>query len=434
MRSKLLFFSPIGKRGRASSRRFWLCGTIGLLALFGLLQPVSAKHNSQIDSVHREEQFPLMRPDGRALSVGFYVNDDDNSFPDLRRAAPHLDWLIPSWLTLEGPSLRLTSHIDEKVRRYVSSAKPDMSILPMVQNLSGGKWDGDGLAKLLADPKARGALIQNLKTFLDRNKFQGLTVDFEEVPPAAHPDLKLFLDGLREAFADRGYAIVLVVPIDNDDWPYETYADIADYLLLMGYDEHWSTGTPGSIAGQGWFKKALGKRMQTLDPTKTIVALGGYGYDWGEGAPATPLSFRAALLLARNSGANIVFDPKTLNPHFSFEDDGKRHDVWFLDGVTAFNEIHAADSYRPAGFAVWRLGSEDPSVWSVMDRPYGASAPKSLHYIGESRDMDLDHAGGILGTAAQPFRGERTFETDKDGNIVGEIFAEGPRSVESRNQ
>ena len=42
-------------------------------------------------------------PTGRPASIGFYVNDDDNSYPDLKRALPHLDWLVPSWMTLDGP-------------------------------------------------------------------------------------------------------------------------------------------------------------------------------------------------------------------------------------------------------------------------------------------------------------------------------------------
>ena len=228
--------------GRACSRTSFVCGTLGVIALFAFVQPVLARQLSQTNSVHRA---PLSRPGGRALSIGFYVNDDDNSFPDLKKVSPHLDWLIPSWLTLEGQNLTLGAHVDQTVLRYLDSAKPDMPILPMVQNYSGDKWDGDGLAKLLADARARSALIQDLKTFLDQNGFQGLTVDFEEVPPSAHPDLELFLRELRKAFADRSYAIILAVPIDDDGWPYETYANIVDYLLLMGYDEHWSTGSLG---------------------------------------------------------------------------------------------------------------------------------------------------------------------------------------------
>ena len=419
MRSKIVF---VDVRRRAFFRIFWACGALGFLAQFAFVQPVLARQLSQTNSVHCA---PLSRPGGRALSIGFYVNDE-NSFPDLKKVSPHLDWLIPSWLTLEGQNLTLRAHVDQTVLRYLNSAKPDMPILPMVQNYSGDKWDGGGLAKLLADARARAALIQNLKTFLDQNGFQGLTVDFEEVPPSAHPDLKLFLRGLRNAFADRSYAIILAVPIDDDGWPYETYVNIADYLLLMGYDEHWSTGSPGSIAGQSWFEKALNKRMRELDPAKTIVALGAYGYDWAEGGPAAPLSFQEAMLSAQGSKSDILFGLPTLNPHFSFvEDGGKRHDIWFLDGVTVFNEIHTADAYQPAGYALWRIGSEDPSVWSVMARPYGASVPGSLHYIGQSQDMSPEG-----GTEAQPRRGERTFETDNDGNIVGEVYLEGPESLQ----
>ena len=68
------------------------------------------------------------------------------------------------------------------------------------------------------------------------------------------------------------------------------------------------------------------------------------------------------MVAARDSSAKIQFDA-TNNPHFTYEeDDGTKHDVWFLDGVTAFNQIHAADPYQPAGYALWRLGTEDPTV------------------------------------------------------------------------
>ena len=396
-------FNPTGNRRRALFRILRFVGSVGQLALLAFVATpellsadlnetgVTLIHQRQVDVSQRSQNTLLSAPSGRALSIGFYVNYDENSFPDLKRVAPHLDWLIPSWLSLEGPDLALKSDIDDRVLGYLGSAKPDMPILPMVQNFSDDRWDGDGLARLLANPTARAALIQNLKTFVDQNRFQGLTVDFEEVPPSAHSNLKLFLQELSEVFADSGYTTVLAVPMDNDDWPYESYAKIVDYLLLMGYDEHWSTGEPGSIAGQGWFEKALDKRMRTLDPAHTIVSLGGYGYDWPDGHPANSLSFQKAVLSAREAGADIVVDPESLNPHFSFvEEDGKRHDVWFLDAVTAFNEIHAADPYQPAGYALWRLGSEDPSIWSVMGRPYGASAPEGLREAGETHGLQAE--------------------------------------------
>jgi peptidoglycan/xylan/chitin deacetylase (PgdA/CDA1 family) len=130
------------------------------------------------------------------------------------------------------------------------------------------------------------------------------------------------------------------------------------------------------------------------------------------------------VLSARDSEADIVFDPQTANPHFSFiEDDGNRHDVWFLDAVTAFNEIETGNSYRVAGYAIWRLGAEDPSVWSAMGQAYGISPPAGLDVIGTSQDIDFEGEGEMLRVGEKPAPGARTFEVDqKTGQIVDEVY------------
>ena len=370
----------------------------------------------------------LAIPDGRALSVGFYVDWDDNSYPALKRALPHLDWVVPGWLSLAGSNMDLRISVDDRVLSTIQDTKPNVAILPMIQNAVEGEWDGEGLAKLLADPTARAARIQQIVDFLGQYKLQGITIDFEDVPPSAQKNLEAFLTELNVAFAAHDYAIVLAVPFDDDNWPYATYADLVDFMLLMGYDEHWEEGTPGSIASQSWFEDTLDKRMQSLDPAHTIIAIGSYGYDWVQGDKASDLSFEEAVLSAKDSEAEITFDPETSNPHFSFiEDDGKRHEVWFLDGVTAFNEIHAADAYRPAGYAVWRLGSEDPTIWSVLQQNYGVQTPGALHRIGMSEDIDFEGEGELLRVGDAPAEGARTFEVDGDtGQIVDEKYSAVP--------
>ena len=306
----------------------------------------------------------------------------------------------------------------------IQETKPSVPILPMIQNAVEGKWDGAGLARLLANAEARKARIDDIVAFLQSNKFQGLTVDFEELPPSAQKDLRDFLSELSSALTSHDMAMVLAVPFDDDSWPYATYARIADYMLLMGYDQHWDQSAAGSIAGQDWFETILDKRMQELDPDRTIVAIGGYGYDWIKGHQTQELTFEEAVLSAKDSEAEIQFDPKTANPHFSFiEDDGNRHDVWFLDGVTAYNEIEAGDAYGVAGYALWRVGSEDPSVWSVLGQPYGAPPPDGLREIGTSQDIDFEGYGEILHVLEMPASGKRAFDIDHDtGQIVGETY------------
>lgn len=372
----------------------------------------------------------LDKPAGRPLAIGFYVNWDDSSYSSLKRSLPQLDWVIPSWMSLSGKDMALHTSVDAKAINLIRKQKPSTPILPLLQNAVDANWDGPGLARLLADPVKRQARIGQIVAFIAANHFQGVTIDFEDLPESAQADLKAFLGELNDAFDPHGWGIVLSVPFDDASWDYAGYADIVDFVVLMAYDEHWAGKTPGSIAGQAWFEQTLEKRMKELDPEQTIVAIGSYGYDWSHGNNAEALTFQDAMDRAADAQADIAFDPDTQNPHFSYdEDDGSTHQVWFLDGVTAYNQIHAADEYKPYGYALWRLGSEDPSVWSVFGRPYGASAPDPLRTIGAGEDIDIEGQGEVLEIASQPSPGARSIEVDKDdGSIDDESYTALPSS------
>ena len=372
----------------------------------------------------------LNKPAGRPLAIAFYVNWDDNSYPALKRALPTLDWVIPTWMSLSGPDMALHTSIDAKALNLIRTQKPSTPILPLLQNAVNSTWDGQGLARMLADPALRQQRIAQIVTFLAANHFQGVTIDFEEVPPTAQKNLKTFLTELNDAFDAHGWGIVLSVPFDDPDWDYAGYADIVDFELLMAYDQHWAGKDPGSIAGQEWFERTLEERMKVLDPDQTIVAIGSYGYDWAHGKTAEALTFQDAMDRASDAQADIVFDPDTQNPHFSYsEDDGTKHQVWFLDGVTAYNEIHVADDYKPYGYALWRLGSEDPSVWSLFGRHYNASVPPQLQTIGQGEDFDIEGQGEVLEIASTPSPGARTLSVDKDdGSISDESYTALPSS------
>ena len=190
---------------------------------------------------------------------------------------------MPSWLTLDGPDLKFKVSLDRRSLDYIRANKPGVAILPMLQNVTAGKWDGAGLAKLMADPSRRTSLFGKIVDFLAANKLQGVTIDFEEVPPAAHRNLETFLSEMSAAFAPHNWIIVQAVPFDDDDWPYQTYADIVDYTMLMAYDEHDDASDPPAPSpartGTSEARQAHGGAVAG----STIVALGNYGYDWVNG-------------------------------------------------------------------------------------------------------------------------------------------------------
>ncbi len=370
----------------------------------------------------------LLRPQpGRPLAIAFFPNWEASAYESLKFALPKLDWLMPTWLALQGPDVVLKTAPDAKLLTEIRSTKPNLAILPVLQNSTLGKWDGPGLARLLADRTRSAALLNKLVAFVTAYKLQGVTIDFEEVPQAAHGDLSAFLKQLSARFTPRGWIVVMAAPFDDERWPYASYARIADYTLLMAYDEHDNSSDAGSIAGQSWYETTLDKRMRVLAPGRTIVSIGSYAYDWN-GGHADNLTFEDAVVAAHDSEATIDFDDTTNNPHFSYiEDDQTKHEVWFLDAATGYNEIHAADIYRPAGYALWRLGSEDPSIWDAMGRNYGAAVPSSIGFIPISADIDYEGEGDFLRVVADPQSGSRTFEVDPlSGDIADEIYTKIP--------
>jgi cellulose synthase/poly-beta-1,6-N-acetylglucosamine synthase-like glycosyltransferase/peptidoglycan/xylan/chitin deacetylase (PgdA/CDA1 family)/spore germination protein YaaH len=393
-----------------------------------------AKKGSQTAVVPPPTLPPPMVPTERPLSIGFYINWDESSYASLKRNLDRLDWVIAEWSHLQDDGKGGTSLVTEvypPALNLIRLTRPQVQIIPMVQNLVNEKWQGDLLGRAVGDESHRQKLIQDLTTFVEGNKFAGICVDFEEPPEGTLPALLTFVQELHSAFAARKLLVVQALPFNDPDWNYKEFGAVDDYAMLMAYDEHWSgSEDAGPVASQGWYEQTLAQRMRDLDPSKTIVALGNYGYDWNEDEKkeADELTYQEAVISARDSDAKITFDPASRTPKFDYDDeDEEHHVVWFLDAVTAYNQMRAASGIHPAGFAIWRLGSEDPSIWSLL----GASASNStdeLSRIVYGYSVDFEGTGEILKVVSRPQDGWRNIDLDSSGYIQNEEIVATPSS------
>jgi cellulose synthase/poly-beta-1,6-N-acetylglucosamine synthase-like glycosyltransferase/peptidoglycan/xylan/chitin deacetylase (PgdA/CDA1 family)/spore germination protein YaaH len=368
----------------------------------------------------------------RPLSVGFYVNWDESSLASLERNIDHLDWVIGEWAHLQDPANgagAIATDIDAPALNFIRATRPQVQVIPMVQNLVNEKWNPDLLAHALADEASRQNLIATLTSFVESNKFAGVCIDFEEPQANTRPSLLTFIQELHAAFAAKGLLVIQAVPFDDPEWNYRDFATVDDYMLLMAYDQHWSNSDPGTVAAQDWFERNLASRMRDLVAARTIIVLGNYGYDWTEGSTeANELTFQEAVISARDSEAKLVFDRASRTPYFEYDDeDDTHHTVWFLDAVTAFNEMRAASGFAPAGFAIWRLGSEDPSIWKVLGKS-GTTDPTELRKIVYGYEVDFEGTGEILKVVSRPQDGWRNLDIDPNGYVANEDFITIPSS------
>ena len=373
-------------------------------------------------------------PDSRPLSVGFYINWDESSYESLKRNLDHLDWVIPEWIHLQDPGNGNAGPIVTDVHipalNWIRETRPQVRILPLVQNIVDEKFDGGLLARAISDDPHRQQLINALTTFVQDNKFSGISIDFEEPPASAQANLLTFMQELHASFKNKGLLVTQNVPFADQNWDYKNYGAAADYTILMAYDQHWGSSDAGPIAAQSWFEETLSKRMAELDPAKTMVAIGNYGYDWSDQSEdAKELTFQEALITARESDASPAFDVASGNLSYEYdEEDGSHHKVWFLDAVTAFNQIRSASGYKPAGYAIWRLGSEDPSIWSILG-PGQSNSPEALRQIEYGYTVDFQGNGELLDVMSRPHSGTRNVNVDPaTGFIKSEEITSSPSS------
>jgi len=290
---------------------------------------------------------------------------------------------------------------------------------------------------VLTDVNKRNALRQQIVRFLTAFKgpkgewiYPGLSLDIENLPDDADP---AYLSFIQELYADmhpRNLRLYVNTAFSTEDDELKLIAANSDGILLMNYDEHQIDSDPGPVASQEWFVANLRRVMKVVPKEKLICALGSYGYDWALTIPnpkarkhskpivlnTEVLSVSDAWQRASDSEADIDLDDTSLNPHFEYidEDRNERHVVWFLDGVTLLNELRAARGLGLQTFALWRLGSEDGSLWNVWDKPSNPESLQELASVKPGHDVDVEGEGDIMHVTDLPKSGTRTVSVDTD--------------------
>jgi len=386
------------------------------------------------------------------VRAAFYVAWDAASFSSLREYARQIDLLFPTWLQVLTADGRLqgvdpetntlfdvvhgqTVHpVDSQVMPFLKSEGTSMDVFPVVQNFDGTDFV-PGIVDFLNNPDARARFRREAALFLASDHYRGLMMDFESFPKKGQSGYVALLRELSSDLHAKGMKLYVSVQVRNEDFDYKAISAAADGVVIMNYDEHFPNGMPGPVASQDWFTDNLTAALKEIPREKLICAIGNYGYDWVErprvkgkkkgklppGLADKSVSVQDAWIGSRDSEEEIEYDGDALNPHFSYRDDDNfRHDVWFLDAVTALNQMRAAQTLGIHTFALWRLGSEDRSLWGVWDMPGDTNAPNKLRDVLPGQDVDMEGEGEILRIEDKPANGQRDLTVDSDTGLISD--------------
>jgi cellulose synthase/poly-beta-1,6-N-acetylglucosamine synthase-like glycosyltransferase/spore germination protein YaaH/peptidoglycan/xylan/chitin deacetylase (PgdA/CDA1 family) len=392
------------------------------------------------------------------IRAAFYVPWDAASFSSLRAFSRQIDILYPDWLhvltadgRLQGVDDQTNKYfdvvqsnaqnnaqgstvlpVDDRVMPFLKTEDPAMEVFPMVNNSDGANWVGD-IVGFLNNPDARALFRRQAVQFLASGHYRGLLIDFEAFPNSGQAGYVALLQEVSADLHSHGFKLYVAVPPHSGEYDYPAIAAAADGVVLMNYDEHYPGGESGPVASQDWFVQNLTFAEKVIPKEKIICAIANYGYDWVQKPkkghlPAdehdSTVSVQDAWLAARDSEQDVNFDDDAMNPHFSYLDERSfRHDIWFLDGVTALNHMRSAQNLGIQTFALWRLGSEDRSLWRVWDVPGDSGATDKLKDVPPGADVDMEGQGEILRIEDNPAHGTRDLIIDANSQLItDEVF------------
>ncbi len=224
------------------------------------------------------------------------------------------------------------------------------------------------LSHFVLDPKY-GVRVQLIKDLIKATEgFDGLQIDYELVPKEDSENFADFLRILKKKLGEKTLTVCVparVKSFEGDVYDYKRLSEICDKVMIMAYDEHWSTSGPGSVASVHWCKRIQDYALNILPPEKYIIGAPFYGRSWAEKPVAQAWYFNGANRIMNENGVNRI-NRKDGIPYFEYEAKVKVT-LWYDDATSL---VQRARMYRTAGFtniAFWRMGQEDAEFWNWIE-------------------------------------------------------------------
>lgn len=227
--------------------------------------------------------------------------------------------------------------------------------------------------ELLSRTDSRRALIANLIAAAAEYDLDGINIDFELIDQATGEHFIQFIRELSVECRKAG----LVLSIDNyslvggRSWYYvEEQGVVADYVIMMGYDEHWSGGTPGSTASITFIEQTIELALKKVPAEKLIHAIPFYTRVWGAEAGVNVSSTAAGMVAAKElleeNNADIKWLDEEGQYFGEYLSDGIMYSIWLEDLSSMKLKLEAVQKADIAGVACWKLGLEEPEVWPLI--------------------------------------------------------------------
>ncbi len=319
------------------------------------------------------ESFP-QKGLGKTVCLGWHqMTTNISSMPDSLAMAGCMNVLSPTWFALSDnkgnyTSLANTEYVDQAHAR-------GLQVWGLVNDF-GKKLK---LSQILGVTSTRTKLINSLVGTAIQYDLDGINIDFENV---TKDNAAAYLQFLRELTL-KAHVNDLVVSVDNYvPADYNAFYDlqeqgrIVDYVVMMGYDEHYpGGGKSGSVASLGFVEKGVKDTIARVPKERVIAALPFFTRLWKEEKTKSKVKVTSPSAYGMSSAESLLrshdttpeWDEETSQYYAQYKEGGATYRIWLEEETSLKKKLEVVNKQGAAGVAFWKLGFERAATWSTIE-------------------------------------------------------------------
>ena len=329
---------------------------------------VGEAEKTKFERSFKREQYSYLTMDSKVNMVWHQVTSTDANayFADATANMTGVNVISPTWFYLTDTSGNIASIASAD---YVSQAhEKGLQVWGLIDNFT----QEVSTTETLSSTAARQNIISQLIQAAQDVGMDGINVDFESLSEDVGTHFLEFLRELSIECHKNNLVLSVDNPVPEDFTSHYDRAEqgrVVDYVIIMGYDEHYVGSEAGSVASLPWVEQGIQDTLDEVPAERVINAIPFYTRLWrttGGNVTSEAIGMDQAQQTIADNNVETYWDKTTSQNYGKYDIDNSTYQIWLEDAQSVAEKVKLVSKYDLAGVSAWKLGFENNGIWQVI--------------------------------------------------------------------
>lgn len=329
---------------------------------------VGEAEKTKFERSFNREQYSYLTMDSKVNMVWHQVTSTDANayFADATANMTGVNVISPTWFYLTDTSGNIASIASAD---YVSQAhEKGLQVWGLIDNFT----QEVSTTETLSSTAARQNIISQLIQAAQDVGMDGINVDFESLSEDVGTHFLEFLRELSIECHKNNLVLSVDNPVPEDFTSHYDRAEqgrVVDYVIIMGYDEHYVGSEAGSVASLPWVEQGIQDTLDEVPAERVINAIPFYTRLWrttGGNVTSEAIGMDQAQQTIADNNVETYWDKTTSQNYGKYDIDNSTYQIWLEDAQSVAEKVKLVSKYDLAGVSAWKLGFENNVIWQVI--------------------------------------------------------------------